>query len=79
MKINNHKVTALSGVLPKSFSKAVDMLKRPYIVITEDEYTSLIELTSKDVLTDFVMYDGIKCTFGNADNGYALMPLINQH
>jgi len=79
MEINGHNVLALSGTLPTNFSRAVNMLMRPYISITKDEYNSLIDLTSKGTPTDFVMYDGIKCTFGNADNGYALMPLINQH
>ena len=77
MKINGQKITRATGTLPKDFTKAVATLYRPYIEITEDEFDRIKEFTSSTdnkEQTDFVIYDNQKCTFGNADDGFALMP-----
>jgi hypothetical protein len=60
--------------LPHNFGKAVAMLQRPYFAISVGEYTELLDLTS-DPVTDFVLYEGKVCTFGDADGGFAIMPL----
>ena len=60
--------------LPANFKQAVAMLKRPYIAITTEQYTQIAELAS-NADTDVVLYHGRQMTFGEADGGYALMPL----
>lgn len=62
------------GHLPKDFTKAVDMLERPYLPISKELYEDIKEATKK-ADTDFIICEGAKCTFGNADDGYAIMPL----
>ena len=72
------EVTPLKGKhLPKKFREAVDLLTRPYILITEDEYNGIYKITSRPA-TDIVMLRGEMYTFGGADCGYALMPLNDE-
>ena len=60
--------------LPPDFKKVVSLLRRPYTRITKAEYDIIMRLTSNP-LTDFIMFDGKLCTFGDADGGYAIMPI----
>lgn len=61
--------------LPKDFKDAVHLLIRPYIKISEAQYQQVMEMT-EDPLTDIVrLKDGRQATFGEADGGFALMPL----
>lgn len=62
--------------LPSDFKKAVAMLKRPYQVITKQEYDAIVNL-AVEAKTDIVLHNGQQKTFGEADGGYALMPLAN--
>lgn len=64
--------------LPQDFAKAVAMVKRPYIKIPEKVYQAIWALTS-DPETDVVWYGRRLYTFGNADGGYALMPLQDKY
>ena len=58
--------------LPKDFRAAIRMLERPYIGITEAEY-AVVEKVAGD--SDIVFFDGRPVTYGNADGGWALMPI----
>ena len=60
----------LKGKVPSDFCAAVATLQRPYIAISEDEYKKVF-----DVGNDYFKYADKVVTFGNADGGYALMPL----
>lgn len=60
--------------LPKDFSKAVSLLTRPYIPITDLEYEKILDITETPD-TDVVSVGGRLASFGAADMGYALMPL----
>lgn len=53
------------------FHEEVKKLQRPYVKISESEYEKLKADSFDYYLTD----DGQIVTFGNADGGYALMPL----
>ena len=53
------------------FHEEVRKLQRPYIKISSSEYEDLIKGSFDYYLTN----DGKVVTFGNADGGYALMPL----
>ena len=59
-----------------SFVELVANICRPYYPITEKIYHRLMnqEISPNDV----VLYQGKLCTYGNADSGYALMPIINK-
>lgn len=61
--------------LPKDFTAAVNMLTRPYIPITKEQYDQIVAMTK----SDFVLCSGIFCTFGTADGGFALMPIAPKH
>lgn len=63
-------LTPLKGKVPSDFCAAVATLQRPYIAISEDEYKKVF-----DVGNDYFKYADKVVTFGNADGGYALMPL----
>ena len=77
MNIDGYPVTPWQCKLPRSFSRAVRMVARPYVRITEAEYQEIMRLT-EDPPTDCVKWRGVVYTFGNADGGYRLMPLAQQ-
>ena len=59
-----------------SFVELVANLYHPYYPITEKVYHRL--MNQKNFPNDVVLYQGKLCTFGGADSGYALMPIINK-
>lgn len=65
--------------LPKEFYKAIRLITRPYIYITEQQYNEILAEAQRlhsDILIDC---DGKQFTCGNCDNGhFALMPLIQR-
>ena len=72
------KIVPLKGKLPKDWTKAVAKLVRPYTAISEELYLSIMEKTKTSddgKPTDFILFENKVCTFGHADNGFALMPL----
>ncbi|HBP6378452.1 hypothetical protein ACM8BJ_23995 [Pseudomonas aeruginosa] len=59
-----------------SFKEAVAMLVRPYTVITETQYQRVKAMAERSNCDAFrVGSDGPLVTFGEADDGYALMPI----
>lgn len=66
--------TPSTGLLPTNFKDAVGLLQRPYVVISEKLYCQLLEVLKQNN-TDFLIYRGKVGTIGNADSGYAFMPL----
>lgn len=65
--------------LPKDFNKAVSWLTRPYIPLTQKEYDYLMKKTQESN-SDFVKdKDEVIYTFGNADGGFALMPIQREY
>jgi hypothetical protein len=64
--------------LPKKYAAAIGMVIRPYIPISGEDYDQIIVLAKK-ADTDFVLCNGIFCTFGTADGGYALMPIAPKY
>jgi hypothetical protein len=66
--------TTTNESMPTVFQEATRMLRRPYIAILKAESDRL------DVLTrghgDIVLYRGKRMTWGQADGGYALMPVV---
>lgn len=60
----------LKGRLPKDFCKAIATLQRPYIPINKEEYKKVFAVGN-----DYFKYENQVVTFGQADGGYALMPL----
>ncbi len=60
-----------------SFAELVHNVYRPYYPISRKVYERLFnaEIDSNDV----VLYQGKLCTYGHADSGYALMPIINKY
>ena len=80
IKIQNKEVLPLAGRFGRnvSFADLVRRLQRPYTKITDREYDLIMEETKKGLsgkATDYVLFEGDVCTFGQADDGYALMPL----
>lgn len=65
-------------LLPRRFEDAVLCIKRPYIPITEKQYNEILR-EAKALKTDILVYNGTEYTFGNADGGYALMPIADMH
>lgn len=63
--------------IPSDFVDAVAAVHRPYIPITKKQYESIRRKT-KDT-GDIIIYRGKRMTFGNADSGFALMPLIHNN
>ena len=51
-------------------------VKRPYFPISEKVYDDLCN--QEKFKNDVVLFKGELCTFGGADSGYALMPIINK-
>jgi hypothetical protein len=70
------KIQTTQDFLPTNFKDAIQLVKRPYIPITIDQLKE-IERKTKDV-GDIIIYRGQRMTWGKADDGYALMPLIAQ-
>ncbi len=66
-------ITVTDDHLPSNFQDAVRMLQRPYIPITKSQLEN-IEAKTKD-RGDIIIYRGKRMTWGDADGGYALMPL----
>ena len=66
-------ITATHESLPLDFKQAVRMLKRPYIGISED--TAMLIEQAIQGHGDIFIVDGRKMTYGNADGGWALMPI----
>ncbi|CAM3836618.1 hypothetical protein VRRI112168_02440 [Vreelandella rituensis] len=64
-----------AGNFPKgaTFQEQVAMLTRPYLTISKAQYLLLI--FSQEWVADIFEIDGTYFTYGDADNGYALMPL----
>ena len=69
-------ISLTDDYMPSDFKTAVSMLKRPYITIKQSEYEKIVELTKER--GDIVVYKNRRMTFGNADGGFALMPLAAQ-
>jgi len=65
----------LVGDMPDSFSDCVSMVTRPYIEIDEKSNSVLVN----GEYDFYLMEDNSVVTFGNADNGYALMPLMEEY
>jgi hypothetical protein len=65
--------------LPRSFYKAVILLRRPYTYISEQRFLLLrdeLENCNSDIFEDD---DGKQYTIGGCDNGhFAIMPLIKK-
>jgi hypothetical protein len=65
------------GKLPSNFVEAVRMLTRPYEPISKKRYDDLYEQLGKSDC-DFFLHKGKIVTIGNADDGFAIMPLSNK-
>ena len=70
--IENEEIvlTPLDGRITGDFCATVEKLERPYIAISKDEYDKIYSVGN-----DYFKYENQVVTFGNADRGYALMPL----
>ena len=71
------KFKTTTGRIPSDFVDAVASVHRPYIPITEKQY-EFIRRKTRDT-GDIIIYRGKRMTFGNADSGFALMPLNNNN
>ncbi len=73
------QLTVVPGLtLPAgSFSDSVKLLKRPYISLSIRQFQRIQADTHK-AHSEIVIYQGKQYTFGNADDGFALMPLIHE-
>lgn len=69
MQTTLRKLKPLSGKCD-GFNHEVKKLQRPYIPISEEVYRAL-----ENAEHDYYLYKKQVVTFGNADNGFALMPL----
>lgn len=67
------KIQPTDDLLPSSFGDAVRMLKRPYISITAKQNEEIEKATEGH--GDIFLYKGKRMTWGQADGGYAMMPL----
>lgn len=67
-------LTPLKGKNPSDFCEAVRRLQRPYIPITKEEYEKVFNKGN-----DYFKYKEDVVTFGNADSGWALMPLRSEY
>lgn len=67
-------LTPLKGKIPNDFCEAVRTLQRPYIPICKDEYDKVFNKGN-----DYFKYKNLVVTFGNADLGWALMPLQDEY
>lgn len=65
--------------LPRSFHKAVMLLRRPYIYISEQRFLQLRDEARNYNSDIFEDEDGKQYTIGGCDNGrFAIMPLIKK-
>jgi len=60
----------LKGNMPKTFQESVTQLTRPYYPLEKVEYDKVFANGA-----NYFMLNQEVVTFGNADNGWALMPL----
>lgn len=74
IKINKRTLLPLKGEV-SGFHNEVKKLTRPYIVINASDHKKL-EDGSSDY---YLLKSGQVVTFGNADGGYALMPLQQKY
>ena len=63
--------------LTYDFKEFIGMITRPYLRISEADYQQVYDMTEGHC--DIVKYHNVKMTFGNADGGWALMPLREEH
>ena len=63
------------GFLPDDFALAVKSLVRPYIPISKEDHDRLQQVLIENNCDFFALDNGQWVTIGNADCGYALMPL----
>jgi len=70
--IARKKLTPINEILDGTLPEIVARLKRPYITITKKQFDFLM-LENADIYIDA---KGQRFTFGTADSGYALMPII---
>lgn len=71
-----HTLPIFHALFPKDeFLAKVDMLHRPYIEITEREYEILYARLVEAKADFFALPDGRIVTVGNADGGFAIMPV----
>jgi len=77
--VETGKLLHCVAVFPERFEhsdhRAIWDLQRPYIPVTEALYQELL-LRLKEKRYDFFLWAGRLFTIGNADGGYALMPLL---
>lgn len=64
-----------AGLLPQNFQQAVQCLRRPYIPISEDDYNHCLAVLNRPPVSDLFLMNDVIVTVGNADGGYAIMPL----
>ena len=73
MEFERGKGRIVSG----DFNTAVSQLRRPYIPISEEDYDRITRELIKKPSTDYLVdSNGVKYTFGGADGGFALMPVV---
>lgn len=76
-RIDVNKVEFMEkNYLPRLFRDAVRLLRRPYLPISVKEYEILLEC-ARQVGSDIFVWENEKYTFGEADNGFYIMPLIS--
>lgn len=68
------RLTPLPGKVDKrGWQSLVQRVHRPYYRISKQQYDGIVKLSEG---ADVVLLDGLQqCSFGDADGGYALMPL----
>ena len=70
------KFTLTDDYMPSNFRDAIRLVTRPYIPISEKQVKEIESKTKNR--GDIILYRGKRMTWGNADGGFALMPLISQ-
>ena len=77
IKLGSRRIELLPNKhLPPQFCVAVRLLRRPYIPISEAQYNNLYAAAGQHHTDVVRLTDGRQATFGNADQGWALMPLV---
>lgn len=71
-----NRLTPLDGKrLGGDYKDAVRQLHRPYYRLSEADYEAVFALSGN---SDVLLFDGeTQVTFGTADDGFALMPLLH--
>ena len=69
------KITTTNDCMPADFNAAARLLARPYIKITSADVERIEAMTKN--CGDIVIHKGKRMTWGNADGGFALMPLVS--